>query len=37
MMDDEYVIYSGLGIPESDEDENLDLTTKNEEEDETDE
>lgn len=33
-MDKEYVIHSGLGIPESDEDENLDLTTKNEEEDE---
>ena len=30
--DNEWV-YSGLGIPESDEEENLDLTTKNEEED----
>lgn len=28
--DNEWV-YSGLGIPESDNDENLDLTTKNEE------
>lgn len=30
--DNEWV-YSGLGIPESDDNENLDLTTKNEKED----
>lgn len=32
-MDDKEWVYSGLGIPESDDNENLDLTTKNEEED----
>lgn len=32
MMDDKELVYSGLGIPESDDNENLDLTTKNEEE-----
>lgn len=34
--DNEWV-YSGLGIPESDDNENIDLTTKNEEEDKKDE
>lgn len=29
MMDDKEWVYSGLGIPESDDNENLDLTTKN--------